>query len=147
MRTQPKLSKGSSSALIDLGQAISGNATSEETALLLSSTLVQEAYARNASLQALQVIPLTVKIYHQPESKSDAISLLISLTSTGHRNFLLPVMTVMRKMRALRDIFGMITVLTWSKCTRLRYLSFSVCELGSRFALFGLTRLLIVGRT
>lgn len=60
MRTQPKLSKGSSSALIDLGQAISGNATSEETALLLGSTLVQEAYARNASLQALQVTPLTV---------------------------------------------------------------------------------------
>lgn len=61
MRTQPKLSKGSSSALIDLGQAISSNATSEETALLLDSTLVQEAYARNASLQALQVIFLTCK--------------------------------------------------------------------------------------
>lgn len=60
MRTQPKLSKGSSSALIDLGQAISGNATSEETALLLGSTLVQEAYARNASLQALQVTLLAV---------------------------------------------------------------------------------------
>jgi hypothetical protein len=56
MRTQPKLSKESSSALIDLGEAISGNATSEETTLLLESTLVQEAYARNASLQALQVI-------------------------------------------------------------------------------------------
>jgi hypothetical protein len=59
MRTQPKLSKESSSALIDLGQAISGNVTSEETTLLLDSTLVQEAYARNVSLQALQVIPLT----------------------------------------------------------------------------------------
>ena len=59
MRTQPKLSKESSSALIDLGEAISGNATSEETTLLLESTLVQEAYARNASLQALQVIPLS----------------------------------------------------------------------------------------
>jgi hypothetical protein len=58
MRTQPKLSKESSSALIDLGEAISGNATSEETTLLIESTLVQEAYARNASLQALQVIPL-----------------------------------------------------------------------------------------
>jgi len=57
MRTQPKLSKESSSALIDLGEAISGNATSEESTLLLESTLVQEAYARNASLQALQVIP------------------------------------------------------------------------------------------
>jgi hypothetical protein len=56
MRTQPKLSKESSSALIDLGEAISQNATSEETTLLLDSTLVQEAYARNASLQALQVI-------------------------------------------------------------------------------------------
>jgi hypothetical protein len=87
MRTQPKLSKESSSALIDIGQAISANATSEETALLLGSTLVQEAYARNASLQALQVIPLTVQFYHQPEFKSDAISLLISRTSTGHLNF------------------------------------------------------------
>jgi hypothetical protein len=139
MRTQPKLSKGSSSALIDLGQAISGNATSEETALLLGSTLVQEAYARNASLQALQVISLTVQFYHQPESKSDAISLLISRTSIGHRNFLLPVMIVMRRMRASRSTSGTITVLTWSKCTRLRYLSFSVCELGLRFALFDLT--------
>lgn len=59
MRTQPKLSKESSSTLIDLGQAISGNATSEETTLLIDSTLVQEAYARNASLQALQVIILS----------------------------------------------------------------------------------------
>jgi hypothetical protein len=59
MRTQQKLSKVSSSTLIDLGQAISGNATSEETTLLIDSTLVQEAYARNASLQALQVITLS----------------------------------------------------------------------------------------
>ncbi|KAI9508386.1 ARM repeat-containing protein [Russula earlei] len=59
MRTQPKLSKESSSALIDLGQAISPNATSEETTLLLDSTLVQEAYARNVSLQALQPFDLT----------------------------------------------------------------------------------------
>lgn len=65
MRTQPKLSKESSSALIELGQAISGNATSEETALLLESTLVQEAYARNASLQALQVIPLSALGHHR----------------------------------------------------------------------------------
>lgn len=57
IRTQPKLSKEGSSALIDLGQAISRNATSEEITLLLDSTLVQEAYARNASLQALQVVP------------------------------------------------------------------------------------------
>ena len=59
MRTQPKLSKESSSALIDIGQAISRNATSEETTLLLDSTLVQEAHARNASLQALQVSSLS----------------------------------------------------------------------------------------
>ena len=31
----------------------------------------------------------------------------------------------------------------WSKCTRLRYLSFSVCELGSRSAVFDLTGLLV----
>lgn len=58
MRTLPKLSKESSTALIDLSQAISQNPTNEETELLLDSTLVQEAYARNASLQALQVIVL-----------------------------------------------------------------------------------------
>jgi hypothetical protein len=63
MRTQPKLSKESSSALIDLGQAISPNATSEETTLLLDSTLVQEAYARNVSLQALQVILLPAQCF------------------------------------------------------------------------------------
>ena len=61
IRTQPKLSKEGSSALIDLGQAISLNATSEEITLLLDSTLVQEAYARNASLQALQVVPLSTR--------------------------------------------------------------------------------------
>jgi hypothetical protein len=65
MRTQPKLGKESSSALIDLGQAISGNATSEETTLLIDSTLVQEAYARNASLQALKVILWPVLCHHQ----------------------------------------------------------------------------------
>ncbi|KAI0262196.1 ARM repeat-containing protein [Gloeopeniophorella convolvens] len=59
MRTQPKLSKESSSALIDLGQAISHNPSNEETALLLESTLVQEAHARNASLQSLQPFDLT----------------------------------------------------------------------------------------
>ncbi|KAH9007605.1 ARM repeat-containing protein [Lactarius deliciosus] len=59
IRTQPKLSKEGSSGLIDLGQAISLNATSEEITLLLDSTLVQEAYARNASLQALQPLDLT----------------------------------------------------------------------------------------
>ncbi|KAN0130768.1 ARM repeat-containing protein [Lactarius tabidus] len=59
IRTQPKLSKEGSSALIDLGQAISHNATSEEITLLLDSTLVQEVYARNASLQALQPLDLT----------------------------------------------------------------------------------------
>ena len=55
--THPRLSKESSSALIDLGQAISHDATTEEITLLLESTLVQEAYARNASLQTLQVSP------------------------------------------------------------------------------------------
>lgn len=63
MRTQPRLSKESSSALVDLGQAISHNVTSEEITLLLDSTLVQEAYARNASLKALQVTCLASVIH------------------------------------------------------------------------------------
>lgn len=87
MRTLPKLSKESSTALIDLSQAISQNPTNEETALLLDSTLVQEAYARNASLQALQVIVLPMKFITSLNPKSDSTSLLISRSLTGHRSF------------------------------------------------------------
>ncbi|KAI0316101.1 ARM repeat-containing protein [Amylostereum chailletii] len=59
MRHQLKLSKEASSALINLGQTIYPTATSEETTILLNSTLVQEAHVRNASLQALQPFDLT----------------------------------------------------------------------------------------
>ena len=52
-------------------------------------------------------------------------------------------MMVMPRMRASRDTSGMITVLTSSKSTHLHYSSFSVCELGSRFALFELNGLLV----
>lgn len=52
-------------------------------------------------------------------------------------------MIVMRRMRASRDTSGMITGLTWSRRTRLRYLSLSVCKLGSHFALFDLTEYLV----
>lgn len=52
-------------------------------------------------------------------------------------------MIVMHRMRALRDTSGTITVLMWLKCTHQRYLSCSVCELGSCFVLFDLTGLLV----
>lgn len=55
LRYQLKLTKEASSTLIDVGQAIFPNVTSEETTMLLQSTLYQEAHVRNASLQALQV--------------------------------------------------------------------------------------------
>ncbi|CAE6499296.1 unnamed protein product [Rhizoctonia solani] len=55
----PKAAKNAVSALVDLGQSISGNVTEEEITVLLRSTLAQEAYVRNACLQALQPFDLT----------------------------------------------------------------------------------------
>ncbi|CAE6494446.1 unnamed protein product [Rhizoctonia solani] len=55
----PKAAKNAVSALVDLGQSISANVTEEETSVLLRSTLAQEAYVRNACLQALQPFDLT----------------------------------------------------------------------------------------
>ncbi|KAG8757390.1 translational activator of GCN4, partial [Ceratobasidium sp. 423] len=55
----PKAAKSAVSALVDLGQSISTNVTEEETNVLLRSTLAQEAYVRNACLQALQPFDLT----------------------------------------------------------------------------------------
>ncbi|KAJ1305968.1 hypothetical protein OPQ81_010683 [Rhizoctonia solani] len=55
----PKIAKNAVSALVDLGQSISANATEEETNVLLRGTLAQEAYVRNACLQALQPFDLT----------------------------------------------------------------------------------------
>ncbi|KAF8740425.1 ARM repeat-containing protein, partial [Rhizoctonia solani] len=57
--TVPKIAKNAVSALVDLGQSISANVTEEETNVLLRSTLAQEAYVRNACLQALQPFDLT----------------------------------------------------------------------------------------
>ncbi|TFY83754.1 hypothetical protein EWM64_g252 [Hericium alpestre] len=59
MSHQLKLSKDASSALIDLGEAISPNATSDETNILLRGTLFQEAHVRTACLQTLQPFDLT----------------------------------------------------------------------------------------
>ncbi|CAE7122272.1 unnamed protein product [Rhizoctonia solani] len=55
----PKAAKSAVSALVDLGQSISANVSEEETNVLLRSTLAQEAYVRNACLQALQPFDLT----------------------------------------------------------------------------------------
>ena len=41
--------------LIDIGQAMQGNATRDETAEFLRGTLYQEVYVRTSCLQALQV--------------------------------------------------------------------------------------------
>lgn len=55
VRQQPKLTKEASSALIDLGEAIHATAAHEEIDVLIQGTLLQEAYARNSCLQAIQV--------------------------------------------------------------------------------------------
>ena len=60
IRHQPKLAKDASSALIDIGQALQGNATREEVSELLRGTLYQEVYVRTSCLQALQVQILTL---------------------------------------------------------------------------------------
>ena len=49
------LAKDSASALIQLGEVIHANASREEVDFLLQNTCVEEAHARNAILQALQV--------------------------------------------------------------------------------------------
>ncbi|THH23082.1 hypothetical protein EUX98_g8100 [Antrodiella citrinella] len=59
IRSQSKLSKDASSALIDIGQAIHETATSEEITILLHGTLSQEVYVRSSCLQALQPFDLT----------------------------------------------------------------------------------------
>jgi len=55
IRQQPKLAKGASSALADIGQVIHPNVTPEESSVLLRGTLMQEVYVRTSCLQALQV--------------------------------------------------------------------------------------------
>ncbi|KAK1228592.1 translational activator of GCN4 [Marasmius sp. AFHP31] len=59
VRLQPKLSKESSSTLVELGEAIQSSATRKEIDALLRGTLYQEVYARNSCLQALQPFDLT----------------------------------------------------------------------------------------
>jgi hypothetical protein len=55
IRSQSSLSKDASSALIELGEAISSTATREDVTVLLRGLLTQEPHVRNACLQALQV--------------------------------------------------------------------------------------------
>lgn len=59
IRQQPKLSKQASSALVDIGEAIQANVSSDELTALLRGTLMQEVYVRNSCLQALQPFDLT----------------------------------------------------------------------------------------
>ncbi|RDX47550.1 ARM repeat-containing protein [Lentinus brumalis] len=59
IRTQPKLAKDASSALVDIGQAMQGNATKAEISEFLLGTLYQEVYVRTSCLQALQPFDLT----------------------------------------------------------------------------------------
>ncbi|KAJ6607520.1 armadillo-type protein [Mycena sp. CBHHK59/15] len=59
IRQQPKLSKESSSALVDLGEVAHPTASRDELDVLLSGTLTQESYVRNSCLQTLQPFDLT----------------------------------------------------------------------------------------
>jgi len=60
IRQQPRLAKDASFALVDIGQAIHANVTSEENSVLLHGTLMQEVYVRTSCLQALQVCGVPV---------------------------------------------------------------------------------------
>ena len=55
IRSQSGLAKDASSALIELGEAISSTASREDISVLLHGLLTQEPHVRNACLQALQV--------------------------------------------------------------------------------------------
>lgn len=55
IRQQPSLRKDASSALIGLGEGISGNATPAEIDAFIGGILAQESYARSSCLQAVQV--------------------------------------------------------------------------------------------
>ncbi|PCH35750.1 ARM repeat-containing protein [Wolfiporia cocos MD-104 SS10] len=59
IKSQPKLAKDASSALIDIGQSMHTNATRDEINVLLRGTLQQEVYVRNPCLQTLQPFDLT----------------------------------------------------------------------------------------
>ncbi|KAH9856756.1 ARM repeat-containing protein [Lenzites betulinus] len=59
IKNQPKLAKDASSALVDVGQAMQGNASQAETSEFLRGTLYQEVYVRTSCLQALQPFDLT----------------------------------------------------------------------------------------
>ncbi|KAM6503034.1 hypothetical protein JOM56_003011 [Amanita muscaria] len=54
IRSQSGLTKDASSALIELGEAISSTASREDIAVLLHGLLTQEPHVRNACLQTLQ---------------------------------------------------------------------------------------------
>jgi hypothetical protein len=58
MQKHPHLTKDASSALVDLGDAINTTVTSDEIEVLVRGTLLQDAFARNSCLQALQVCPM-----------------------------------------------------------------------------------------
>jgi hypothetical protein len=55
IRQQPRVAKEASSALIQLGEAISSASTRDEVDMLLHGLLHQETYVRNSCLQTLQV--------------------------------------------------------------------------------------------
>lgn len=55
LRSQPRLSKDTSSVLVDLGEIVQSTATGDEISVLIFGTLVQEAHVRNTCLQAIQV--------------------------------------------------------------------------------------------
>jgi hypothetical protein len=63
IRQQPRLTKDASNALISIGEAIHANATQNEIDVLLHGTLLQESYARNSCVQALQVAYAVIFLY------------------------------------------------------------------------------------
>lgn len=55
IKKHPTFGKDAATALVTIAEAMRVNASEEEIAILIKSTVSQEAYLRNASLQCLQV--------------------------------------------------------------------------------------------
>jgi hypothetical protein len=64
VRTQLRLNKEASSAIVELGEAMQVSAIKQEVDVLLKATLSQETHARNAFLQTLQVSVIFLYINH-----------------------------------------------------------------------------------
>lgn len=125
IRTQPKLAKESSSALIGLGDSLCQTATTEETQALIQGTLAQESHVRNSCLQTLQVRIfsfLSIMFF-----TDISCSRLTSRKWTGSRSFGLPVMMTMNRIPALQGTSGKIMAWMYRRISSMTFFRSWVC--------------------